>query len=253
MYGDIEFLLGGVNLWKQVEREYCNLKNKKGNYAWAYGYILQLPKFIVEVGACDLLDSFELADYFDSKVLAFEPDPYCVKVCLSNLEINRHPQVTLSSKCLGDTNGIKEFYVYSASNSSIFKHEALEITQVVKVDMHRYDSLGLPAPDLLVIDAQGSELSILEGFGQELKKVKYLIFETGFHSSYQTKHNYNSCNEYLKNLNFKFLASNVSGKGRLRFGLMWCRGIFYYFRKYGIKGVKKYPGFFDVLYINKAF
>ena len=169
------------------------------------------------------------------------------------MEKNKHLEITFSAKALGNVDGIRKFNVYSSSNSSIFEHESLEIKEVVEIDICRFDSLGLPNPDLLVIDAQGSELDILEGFGRELKQIKYIIFETGFHSSYQTGSKYKTCHEYIKSLGFRFLASNVSGKGRFRFGLMWCRGILYFARKNGIKGLKKYPGFFDVLYINDTF
>jgi hypothetical protein len=116
----------------------------------------------------------------------------------------------------------------------------------------RFDSLDLPSPDLLVIDAQSSEFQILEGFGKNLSKAKYIVFETGFYSIYETDHNYDFINKYLKNLGFNFIATNVSGKGRLSFYLMGIRGIFYNLRKHGIKGINAYSGFFDVLYINNS-
>lgn len=121
----------------------------------------------------------------------------------------------------------------------------------MNIQLNRFDSLDLPAPDLLAIDAQSSEYQIIQGFGRDLNKTKFIIFETGFYSIYNSHHNYDFINKYLKDLGFTFIATNVSGKGRIPFYIMRIRGIVHNFRLHGIKGFKEYSGFFDVLYRNK--
>ena len=221
------------------------------NYNWAFQFITKPINNIVEVGSRDALDGIELSKYFSANVLAFEPDPECILLCKKNLKLNNKLPVQLFTQVLSNVNGFIEFNIYSSGNSSIYKHKTANITKTIKLKTSRFDSLNLVAPDLLVIDAQSSEFEILEGFDQNLSKTKYIIFETGFHSIYDTEKNFDFCNRYLKNLGFTFLATNVSGRGILRFYFMRLRGLFYYFRKYGFRGLNEYSGFFDVLYVNK--
>jgi FkbM family methyltransferase len=221
-----------------------------GNYTWAFKFIDKPINNIVEVGSRDALDAIELSRYFSANVLAFEPDPESILICKKNLKLNNKVPVQLFTQVLSNINGFIGFNIYSSGNSSIYKHKTENITKAIKLKTSRFDSLNLVTPDLLVIDAQSSEFEILEGFGQSLTKTKYIIFETGFHSIYDSKKNFDFCNRYLKNLGFTFLATNVSGRGILRFYLMRLRGVFYYFRKYGFRGLQEYSGFFDVLYVN---
>jgi hypothetical protein len=86
-----------------------------------------------------------------------------------------------------------------------------------------------------------------------LKEIKYIVLETGFYSLYTCDKNFDAINSLLKSFGFNFVASNVSGPGWLPFFLMRARGIFYNFRRFGIKGLKAYSGFFDVLYLNSRF
>lgn len=222
-----------------------------GNYTWAFKFITKPINNIVEVGSRDAIDAIELSEYFSANVLAFEPDPECILVCEKNLKLNSKLPITLFTQVLSNIDGFVNFNIYTSGNSSIYKHKTANIMKTIKLNTNRFDSLGLVAPDLLVIDAQSSEFEILQGFGQDLSKTKYITFETGFYSIYDTEKNFDFCHRYLKDLGFTFLATNVSGRGILRFNFMRLRGLFYYFRKYGFGGLKEYSGFFDVLYVNK--
>jgi hypothetical protein len=102
------------------------------------------------------------------------------------------------------------------------------------------------------MDAQSGEAVILEGFGKSIYEVKYLIFETSFHSIYESEKNFDHISQFLKRKGFVFHATNVSGKGKIRFNVMRIRGIFYNLRSFGLKGFSAYSGFFDVIFINKS-
>jgi FkbM family methyltransferase len=222
------------------------------NYNWAFKFITKPINNIVEVGSRDALYAIELSKYFAANVLAFEPDPECISLCKKNLKLNNKLPVQLFTQALSNVNGFVEFNIYTSGNSSIYRHKTSPITKTIEIKTSRFDSLNLVAPDLLVIDAQSSEFEILEGFGKNLSKTKYIIFETGFNSIYMTDKNFDFCNRYLKNLGFTFLATNVSGQGMLKFYVMRLRGLFYYFRLYGFRCLKEYSGFFDVLFVNKC-
>ena len=232
---------------KQMKLPYADVEN----YNWAFKYITKPINNIVEVGSRDALDAIVLSKYFLASVFAFEPDPDCFLLCEKNLNLNPKLPIKLFPIALSNINGLKRFNIYSSGHSSIYKHRTDNILETINVKTTRFDSLGLAAPDLLVIDAQSSESEILEGFGEILSKTKYIIFETGFFSIYETQKNFDFCNSLLKNLGFSFIATNVSKEGILRFYVMRFRGLFYNFRKYGFRGLKEYSGFFDVLYENR--
>jgi FkbM family methyltransferase len=222
------------------------------NYNWAFNYVNTPIKNIVEIGSRDLIDSIELSNHFNAKVYAFEPDPDCVELCLKNLSANTTFQpIQLISKALSSVNGEQLFYVYSQGNSSLYKHKSEDLMQSLKITTYRFDSLDLDTPDLVCMDAQSGEAAILEGFGEILRDVKYLIFETAFYSMYEQENNFDYIAKYLKKNGFAFVATNHSSKGKLKFFVMRARGIFYNVRKLGFRGFRAYSGFFDVLFINK--
>lgn len=217
------------------------------NYDWAFPYIVHPIHIGVEVGSRDLADAIRVSTFYDCDVLAFEPDKRLFAQCL---EISKtYDRVKVRPEALFDSNGEIDFYVYTEGSSSLFEHQSLP-KDIVKVPVKRFDSLRLP-PDLLFVDAQSSELRILKGFGRQLLEVKYVILETGFYSACENNgENFDQINKFLRNNGFKFLATSVSGKGKIRFWIMRARGITYNVRKRGISGFTAYSGFFDVIYKN---
>ena len=151
---------------------------------------------------------------------------------------------------MGEKNGFEEFYIYSLGNSSFYKHKEVEPVSVLRVQTSRFDNLNISNPDLVVIDCQSGEYKVIAGFGKELQKVKWICFETGFYSGFQTNQNFDAVNRVLKKAGFRLVATNVSGKGIIRFWVMRFRGIIHNIRLIGFRGIKSYSGFFDVLYIN---
>jgi FkbM family methyltransferase len=224
--------------------------SQNNNYTWVFPFIDSPIDSIVEVGSRDALDAIELSKHFNAEVSTFEPDPESYKTCMNNLTESGHLPIKLYSEALSDTNGILPFNVYSTGNSSLFYHKTAPVRSTINVKVSRFDSLGVPAPDLLVMDAQSCEYQILKGFGQALSKTRYIVFETGFYSIYDSNENFDACNKYLKLLGYRLLATNVSGKGLLRFYIMRARGVIFYMRKFGFKGFSEYSGFFDVLFVK---
>lgn len=211
-----------------------------GNYRWAFPYIRSDISRAVEVGSRDLLDAVEIAKEFSCSVESFEPDPRAINLCRQNLEKSREVELRLFEFALGDTNNVRSFNVYTLGDSSLSKHKYQEASDIIQVEVRRFDSLGIQAPDLLVMDVQGNEGEVLAGFGEELKKVRYVIFESAASSIYENKMDFKELHQFLKRSGFKFCATSQSGKGLLKFKIMRLRNIFYSLRKSRFKDANKF-------------
>jgi hypothetical protein len=163
-----------------------------------------------------------------------------------------YPLTCVRNEALLDFDGFARFFIYQDGSSSVFQHKQINSESETTVKVRRFDSLGLPVPDLLVIDAQSAEYRILLGFGELLKSIKYIVLETGFYSPYNTSDNFDKIYTLLKSSGFKFVASNVSGKGIFRFLIMRIRGVLHNVRSKGMRHRNDYSGFFDVIFENRG-
>ena len=68
-------------------------------------------------------------------------------------------------------------------------------------------------PDLIAIDVQETELTVIKSLGDYIDKVKYIIFETTFYSQYKNGQTFNDINTYLNTKNFKMKVLKYQGKG----------------------------------------
>lgn len=219
------------------------------NYSWIFPYIQRPIQNIVEVGSRDLLDAIQLSQYFGANVIAFEPDERAIRICKKNIR-GYESTICLVTQALGDKDGYEDLYVYELGSSSLYKHKWATLSRKESVSTKRFDSLDYPTPNMVVMDVQGSEFKVLSGFGEELRKIKYLCFESSFYSAYENQECWDDINRFLVKNGFRFIASNVSGKGKIRFLIMRLRGVFFQIRKNGLRGFRSYSGFFDVLYSN---
>jgi FkbM family methyltransferase len=144
-------------------------------------------------------------------VVAFEPDPYALKLLLRNLELNPHlKRPRIENIALSDVDG--ETILYSRggnSQSSLvrcavdFRHE--HYVEKIRVRTARLDSYlaqnKIPTPTWVKIDAEGAEIRILQGattllrgsaqivcelhpyawkeFGNEFAELKHLLSNAG--------------------------------------------------------------------------
>jgi hypothetical protein len=152
---------------------------------------------------------------------------------------------------LSNIDGLRNFYIYSAGNSSLHKIENSIPDRIEENEVRRYDTLNLPIPDLIVMDAQGHEHRILEGFGKGLRNTRYICFETSFKVPYENAGDFENIHKYLSKLGFRFVASNVSGIGIINFRIMKIRGMLFSLRRSKGKSLFFYQSFFDVLYERK--
>lgn len=93
------------------------------------------------------------------------------------------------------------------------------------------------SPDLLAIDVQETELSVLRSLGQYINQVKYIILETTFYSQYKNGQTFADILSFLNSKNFTMKVLKYQGKGGVVF----------------IPPLKPISGGGDVLFINSNY
>ena len=120
-------------------------------------------------------------------------------------------------------------------NDPDYKRESIQKT--VPVQAKRFDTLEIPAPDLIAMDVQGAELVVLEGFGEKIQDVKVIVFETSFSENYIGGSTYKTVHEFLTKSNFAYVASDRFKKAKPRPNLIR-------------KLLNRYQSDFNCLYVN---
>lgn len=148
------------------------------------------PKTIFDVGSFDGKQAVELAEAFpDAEVLAFEPVPENVQRCLLNtIEI---PKITLLPVAVGLVNGKVKFNQSLGNNKecgSLLKPngkywEPMPMKEI-EVDCIRLDCVPL-VPDVIWMDAQGTELDVLRSLGDILGRLKAFWAEVTYRAYYE--------------------------------------------------------------------
>lgn len=119
----------------------------------------------LEVGAnIGYYTLLELKNSKNSKVIAFEPNPYNVEILKKNIEINGFGsrRIKIEELGVGDKNENMKFYIYEYSNaSSMIKRDGMKEEITVKVI--RLDDYITEKIDYLRMDTEGFEMNIIKG------------------------------------------------------------------------------------------
>jgi FkbM family methyltransferase len=159
------------------------------SYYWDPRFLKHLENtsidYICEVGARYGDESIMLSNVFNSATIySFECNPRTVMKCIANL--SNEPRIKFFCHGLGEKEEFLPFYSYTDNNdgaSSLHKRIDFEQTQELTgtVTIKTLESVmneeNIPRIDLLCMDIQGHELSVLKGAGKYLKNVKYIIME----------------------------------------------------------------------------
>jgi FkbM family methyltransferase len=140
---------------------------------------------VFEVGARYGDESIMLSNTFSSaQIYSFECNPNTVMKCITQL--CNQPRIKFFPYGLGEKKESLPFYSYTADNdgsSSLYKRIDFDKTQKFtgSVVIRTLDSVileeNIPQIDLLCMDIQGHELSVLKGAGNYLNHIKYIIME----------------------------------------------------------------------------
>lgn len=217
---------------------------------------------IAEIGSRDAIDGIELAHHFDASVVIFEPDPINSELCKRNLTLHgKQIAAKFFNIALSDESGLVDFYsvdpnVYSNRGSSSL-HEInfgsrpirdpdrnrATVQKKVRVQVSRFDDLGLAVPDLIAMDVEGAELKVLLGFGDQLRDVKAVLAETSFWNNFHGPDStFPKVHFLLAKMDFRFVASSRNGPSS-KFPRQSFRRLLF----------PRYQPAFDVLYINKSY
>ncbi len=168
---------------------------------------------ILEIGSRDAVDAAELSDYYKTHVFCFECNPEGIALCQQTLKNN--PNVTLIPKAVWNENGMISFYpIINCGNigaSSCYKissngshvginQKKIEV-EAIRLD-HWLEQNGIEKVNLLCIDAQGATLPILQGLGDKINNVDYIITEVIYKRIYEGEQLYPDIKEYLTSKGF---------------------------------------------------
>lgn len=134
--------------------------------------------------------------------IGFEPDDQVFEC----LQLNTNSKS--SNICLSNESGEKNFFIDSlGANSSVYESEPGMDSMVVKVE--KLENLY---PDteikLLKIDAEGSELEVLEGSKKVLKNIDYISVDCGAEKGVNQDTTFVDVNNYLISNNFSLIGIN---------------------------------------------
>ena len=195
-------------------------------------------KQVVDIGSWHLGQSMEFSSVFkEAKIDAFEPVPESYELC-----VNRHNQLDEQKKnrihvhniALSNEPGDVPFYVVGKGIhpnidegfSSMFKfnselnvngngEHSLQKAITVKADTldNWCKTNNVKEVDILWMDAQGSELLVLQGAKKILKNTKIIMTEVGLKPYYEGHTLKPDIDAYLEGLGFKELKSSFELNG----------------------------------------
>jgi FkbM family methyltransferase len=101
------------------------------------------------------------------RVYAFEPVPDNFRILQQNIARNGHKNVTTFQKAVSEHNGVARIHISDFCGChSLLPNPAQDSGRTIEVEMVRLDSLpDLRHVDLIKIDTEGTELSVLRSFG----------------------------------------------------------------------------------------
>jgi FkbM family methyltransferase len=109
----------------------------------------------------------------EGRVYAFEPEPRVRNQLRDCVDINDGANVTIVPLGLSDRNGMQDFYAASDSasgtHSLIAQNPDGEKITIELVTGDNFVRLGNPCPNVVKIDVEGAELSVIHGMVETLK------------------------------------------------------------------------------------
>ena len=170
---------------------------------------------LFEVGSRDGQDAIQLRDAYQGRVYAFECNPEAVALCRKNLS-GQH-DITLVEQAAWHENATIPFYPVTESRmngrprptnigaSSCFRarddYVELYIQSETEIEAVRLDDFcrqsGIEQVDMVCMDVQGAALQALQGMGEALANVRYLIVELERKEIYHGQSLFEEVREFL--------------------------------------------------------
>lgn len=114
------------------------------------------------------------------EVYSYEANPFNYRIAKSVIERSKAKNVRLASCAIGAADGVLKLktngWWSDNSTSSVSGLGRVKYRREVEVEAKKLDSLGV-VPDVLIIDAEGSEVAVLEGGSKCLGSLRCLMVE----------------------------------------------------------------------------
>lgn len=182
-------------------------------------------KTIFEIGSRDASQGLELSDWFtQAEIYCFEPVPSSAEWCIENCKLcNRMKFYQLA---LSEVNGEVDFFIttnnigasslYQANQNNAYGSHFEQYKTTVKsqtaqsfIEQHNLKV------DLLWMDVQGSELTVLNSFGRYLEDdVQAIHTEVGLSEIYENSTLKDQLIEYMQNKNFELIKCLTNPVGQ---------------------------------------
>lgn len=207
-------------------KAFFSIKDKKYrnwdgySLSYTYDFIKEIENIIdlndietvFDIGSRDACQSLEFSDWFpESKIYCFEPVPQNAEWCKEN--IKDRDNIIFEEIAISEKDEEIDFFVVTNGNigaSSLLKanknhhHGSSYNQEKIKIKSMKAETYmkknNLLKVDLLWMDVQGSELSVLRSFSNHLKNVKAIHTEVALSHVYE--------NSTLKNELINFMEDN---------------------------------------------
>lgn len=183
---------------------------------------------IIDIGAANG-EFIEAIGIFFQKynIIAYEPlDDFYNKI---NIKYYKHKNIKIYNSVVLD--GREDIPFYRTNNnfsSSILSpdnisYENVKLDEVVTVSTRSLDedTKDLSTIDLIKIDVQGAEKTILEKNLTALKKTKYILLEMSIEQQYNDGVLYHSLDKFLRENNFQLMSNFASYIGMPEFDALY--------------------------------
>jgi len=137
--------------------------------------------FVLDIGAHIGYYTLTMAKFVgkNGKCFAFEPNPLNFSLLQKNVELNEFHNVVLENKAVSNRNGTTDLYLCEDNSGMHRIHPSKyckDKIQVNVIKLNEYFSVDIRKKiSLIKIDAEGSELEILEGLSKILKNSQITV------------------------------------------------------------------------------
>ncbi len=108
------------------------------------------------------------------RVIAFEPLPFNLKQLRRHIHLNGCQNVTVVDKCVGERSGRARFSPGTGTGTGCLAPDGTLEVDVISLD-DAVSNGALPPPDVMKIDVEGAELSVLKGAAKVIARSRPTI------------------------------------------------------------------------------
>lgn len=206
--------LGKYTVAHSNRKEYHILKKEIWGEDIYYFESKNPSPFIIDIGSHIGISLLYFKSIFpNAKILSFEPNPYTFEILKENVQSNNLQDIELRNIGIWKENSKKILYIDSTknqwhSNSSLLQNSwtGKEETEGIEIQCERLSKYILSNVDMLKIDIEGVELTVVKEIESKLPLIKNITIE--YHPTKE-----NTLEGLLKILN-RYFEIEIYSKGK---------------------------------------